>query len=149
MINIGKICFFVFMIFILSACDQKKSKQITVGKSYVKQEIEQTKSRQTILGKSYAEQELKRSLSNNEQFNVIDNKTVIIKDSVTAIMVAEPILFSLFGKDNIVNQRPYEIYLIDNYWVISGTLPKGRLGGTFLIIINDKNSSVIKITHGK
>jgi len=68
---------------------------------------------------------------------------------LTAISVAEPILFSIYGKDNITKQRPYEIYFIDNYWVIAGTLPKGYLGGTFLIIIDSKDSEIIRITHGK
>lgn len=109
----------------------------------------QTKSDRTILGKEYAEKEIYSSLTEKPQHNVIDNKTVIIKDSLTAINIAEPILFSIYGKDNITNQRPYEIYFIDNYWLITGTLPYGWKGGTFLIIIDSRNSKVIKITHGK
>ncbi|WP_157844475.1 MULTISPECIES: NTF2 fold immunity protein [unclassified Chryseobacterium] len=109
----------------------------------------QNKSERLILGKSYAQQELKSALTDKEQHNVIDNKSVIIKDSLTAINTAEAILFSIYGKDNITKQRPYETYLIDNHWVISGTLPKGYLGGTFLIIINAFDNKIIKITHGK
>ena len=109
----------------------------------------QTKSDRNILGKSYAELELKSALNDKSQHNVIDNKTAIIKDSLTAINVAEPILFSIYGKDNITKQRPYEIYFIDSYWVIGGTLPKEYLGGTFLIIIDSRNSKIIRITHGK
>ena len=103
----------------------------------------------TELGKSYAENELKLALSKETQHNVIDNKKVIIKDSSTAIKIAEPILFSIYGKENIESQKPYESYLIENYWVIAGTLPKDMLGGTFLIIIDARNSKVLKITHGK
>jgi len=103
----------------------------------------------TILGKSYAEKELKLALSNEKQHNVVDNKSLIIKDSLTAIKVAEPILFSIYGKKNIESEKPYEIYLIDNYWVIAGTLPKNWRGGTFLIIIDARNSKVLRITHGK
>lgn len=103
----------------------------------------------TILGKSYAEQELQSALTNKSQHNIIDNTTVIIKDSLTAINIAEPILFSIYGKNNITQQRPYEIYFIDNYWVITGTLPKEYLGGTFLIIIDSRNCKIIKITHSK
>jgi hypothetical protein len=108
-----------------------------------------TRSGRTILGKSFAKQELKLALTDKPQYNVIDNKTVIIKDSLTAINIAEPILFSIYGKDNITNQRPYEIYFIDDYWVISGTLPKEYLGGTFSIIIDSRNCETIRITHGK
>jgi hypothetical protein len=103
----------------------------------------------TELGKSHAEKELKLALSKESQHNIIDNKNVIIKDSSTAIKVVEPILFSIYRKENIESQKPYECYLIENYWVIAGTLPKEMVGGTFLIIIDARNSKVLKITHGK
>jgi hypothetical protein len=101
------------------------------------------------LGKNFAESELKLALSKESQHNVIDNNNVIIKDSSTAVKIVEPILFSIYGKENIENQKPYETYLIENYWIITGTLPKGMLGGTFLIIIDARNSKVLKISHGK
>lgn len=130
MTNIKAIYFLTLLTFTLTACGQ-------------------TKGDRTILGKSFAEQELKSALTDKSQHNVIDNKTVIIKDSLTATNIAEPILFSIYGKDNIIKQRPYEIYFIDNYWVIGGTLPKDYLGGTFLIIIESRDCKIIKITHGK
>ncbi len=101
------------------------------------------------MGKSLAEKELKLALSKESQHNVIDNKSLLIKDSYTAIKVAEPILYSIYGKENIESEKPYETYKIDNYWVIGGTLPKDSSGGTFLIIIDARNSEVLKITHGK
>jgi hypothetical protein len=109
----------------------------------------QTKDDRTILGKSYAEQELKSALTNKSQHNVIDGKAVIVRDSLTALNIAEPILFSIYGEDNITKQRPYEIYHVGNYWVIGGTLPKDYLGGTFLIIIDSRDNRIIKLTHGK
>jgi hypothetical protein len=124
------IYFFTFLMLTLIACGQQQNAR-------------------TILGKSYAENELKSALSDKTQHNVIDNKTVIIKDSSTAISVAEPILFSIYGKNNITQQRPYETYFIDNYWIIGGTLPKKSVGGTFLIIMDASNGRIIKITHGK
>ncbi|RKR05201.1 NTF2 fold immunity protein of polymorphic toxin system component [Flavobacterium sp. 90] len=102
-----------------------------------------------VLGKENAKEELKIALSKKSQHNVIDYKELIIKDSVTAIKVAEPILIDIYGKENIEKQKPYETYLLENYWVISGTLPADYSGGTFLIIIDARNSQVIKITHGK
>lgn len=109
----------------------------------------QTNKESKLLGKKYAEEELKIALNNKKEHNLIDNKALIIKDSITAIKVAEPILFSIYGEENIVMQKPYEIYLIDNYWVISGVLPEDYVGGNFLIIIDGRNSKVIRITHGK
>lgn len=133
MTNIQAIYFFTTLTFTLTACWH-------------------TKGDRAKLGKLYAEQELNSVLNNKSQqtqHNIIAKKTVIIKDSLTAINIAEPILFSIYGKDNITNQRPYEIYFVDNYWVIGGTLPKEYLGGTFLIIIDSRNCKIIKIAHGK
>lgn len=102
-----------------------------------------------VLGIENANEELKIALSKKSQHNVVDNKKIIINDSITAIEIAEPILFDIYGKEKIEKQRPYEIYLLENYWVISGTLPENYLGGTFLLIIDARNSRIIKITHGK
>ncbi len=82
--------------------------------------------------------------------NIIRPNILLIKDKETAISVVEPILFSVYGKENIINERPYECSLNDNYWTISGTLPKGYdVGGTFLIIIDATNSKIIRLIHGK
>jgi hypothetical protein len=109
----------------------------------------QTNNERITLGKSYAKKQLMSALAGEKQHNVIDNQVLILKDSMTAVSVAEPILFSIYGKDNVIQQRPYEIYLVDNYWIILGTLPERTLGGTFLIILNAKNSETLRITHGK
>ncbi len=101
------------------------------------------------LGKENAEKELDNALNDTTQQNVVDNKEFIIKDSNTAIKVAEPILFGIYGKSNIEDQKPYETYLIGNHWVINGTLMVGTLGGGFLIIIDARNSKVLKIIHYK
>jgi hypothetical protein len=109
----------------------------------------QTKKDRLILGKKYAQEELKSALSDSTKYNVLISLDVIIKDSLTATTIAESILFGIYGKGNIIKQKPYEIYHLENYWLLTGTLPSGWDGGTFLIIIDDRNSQIIKITHGK
>ncbi len=109
----------------------------------------QTQTDKLKLGETYARKELKIALSGKSIHNVIDSKALIIKNKETAIKVVEPILFDIYGEDNIKRQRPYEAYLIDSYWIISGTLPEGYNGGTFLIIVDATNSKVIRLTHGK
>lgn len=96
-----------------------------------------------------AEKELELALSKKSGHNVINQKNTIIKDSLSAITIAETILFNIYDKTSILEQKPYEIYHINNYWVIFGTLPKDYKGGTFLIILDDRNSEIIRITHGK
>ncbi len=73
----------------------------------------------------------------------------LISDKETAIGVAEAILFNFYGKENIIAERPYEIYLIAGYWYIGGTLPENSKGGTFEIIFSAENGRVIKLIHGK
>jgi hypothetical protein len=102
-----------------------------------------------ILGRTQAEKILASALTDSSQHNVIDNKQELIKDSTTALEIVEPILFSTYGQKEIRRQRPYEIYHLDHYWLIMGTLPKDWLGGTFLIIVDARNSRIIRLTHGK
>lgn len=101
-----------------------------------------------ILGREYAEKELKKSLSDSLLHNVVGSRILIDKEE-NAIKIAEAILFPIYTEENIVRQRPYESYRINNYWVISGTLPTRYLGGTFLIILDARDGKVIRITHGK
>ena len=118
----------LFLALFLTACAQKSDVKI-------------------MLGKEYAKQELIDVLNNGTKSNILVEK--VITDKETATSVAESILFKIYGKDKIIEQRPYECYLIDDYWVLSGTLPKSWTGGTFLIIINSIDSRIIKLTHGK
>lgn len=91
-----------------------------------------------------ARNELRIALSENEQ-----TSDTLISNSKTAVSVAESILFPIYGKKNIIDQRPYKVNKIDGYWVINGTLSQNKLGGTFLIILNSKDGKVIKLSHGK
>ena len=102
-----------------------------------------------MLGETNARNELRIALAGNTHHNVINQDSIIIKDKETAIHVVEPILFFIYSKENIIKQRPYETWLIDKYWVISGTLAEGYLGGTFLIIMDATNAKIIRLTHGK
>jgi hypothetical protein len=109
----------------------------------------QNSTQQNKEGRKIAESELSLALSKNSGHNVINQKAILIKDTISAITIAETILFTIFDKTSILNQKPYEIHHINNYWVIFGTLPEDYIGGTFLLILDDRNAEVIKITHGK
>lgn len=100
-------------------------------------------------GSDEAEFELKDALKNPNKDNFVDNKKLLINDGQTAIRIAEPILFEIYGEDKIKHQKPYEVNRIDNYYVINGTLLLGERGGTFLIIIDARNAKILKINHYK
>lgn len=71
----------------------------------------------------------------------------LIKIEEETIITAEKVLFKKFGRKHITGQRPYEIYLVEGYWFIAGTLPKGTLGGRFEIILKSEKGQVIKIAR--
>jgi len=103
----------------------------------------------TTLREEFVKAELERSLADTTLHNSIDKKREIIEDKETAVSIAEKILFSGYGQKNIEQQRPYEVYKIKSYWIVSGTLPKGSKGGTFFIIMDARDSRVVRLTHGK
>lgn len=90
---------------------------------------------------------IKNALADKSGKQILVDK--VIPDKQSAIAVAEPILFKIYGNDQILGEKPYNINLIDGYWLLSGSLPQGYKGGTFLIILSEKNGRVIKLTHGK
>ncbi|WNJ17150.1 NTF2 fold immunity protein [Pontibacter sp. G13] len=89
------------------------------------------------------------AIENIETHNVINDDHRLINTKEKAIELAEFYLFDIYGKKEILNQKPYDIFLIKNHWLIKGTLKKGYKGGTFLIIFDSTNGKILQITHGK
>ncbi len=106
-------------------------------------------SKRSILGKENAEYQLREVIANNKLHNIINSENIIIKNQDILMKIIEPILFDIYGNNNIENQKPYEINNFENHYVVNGTLEKNKKGGTFLIIIDKRNCQILKITHGK
>ncbi|MEQ9169533.1 MAG: NTF2 fold immunity protein [Marinoscillum sp.] len=91
---------------------------------------------------------LDRALSNNSNENISTNLTEI-DDEETAIKAVEPILFEGYGTENILEQKPYKVSKIDNYWVIEGKQKEPLPGGVFHLVLESKSGIVIYLTHDK
>ncbi|GEO11108.1 NTF2 fold immunity protein [Segetibacter aerophilus] len=101
----------------------------------------------SILGEENARKQLNDCLKGKGQPFTWDT---LIKTPATAIAIAEPILFDVFGKEQILQEKPYEIYQMEGYWYIAGTLPKSyNKGGAFEIIFSAKDGRIIRLTHYK
>ena len=100
----------------------------------------------SISGREYAVDQVRAILNDSVKPWARDT---MIQNSQTAIAVAEPILFDIYGKEQIVDERPYEIYMVDGYWFITGTLPKGWKGGTFELIMDSKDGKIVSLVHYK
>ena len=75
----------------------------------------------------------------------------LLTTEAIAIAVAEPILFSVYGQENIMRQRPYRAQLSKGCWHLSGTLhkPAATVGGTFYLVIEASNCRVHTLFHTK
>jgi len=101
--------------------------------------------------REYAISELQNALKNNKIVpkSEINYSAKPIPDSKSAVNIAEKILFEVYGKEEIKEQRPYNVVFQDDYWIINGTQAKPAIGGVFLIIINSKDGKIIELIHGE
>lgn len=145
--------FSLLLVILFNSCGQPPEEKLSLSEKIAATDLKnvygQPQEERLILGKTNAESELKESLSNNSTHNFFRSETKLITDSSSAIHVAEPILYNLYGKDNINRQRPYEIYHLDHYWYIAGTLPLEMHGGTFVIILDSNDGKIIKLGHSQ
>jgi hypothetical protein len=103
----------------------------------------------TYLGQKIAQKYINEYLQSEKSDNYVLNNTKLINDSKTLISVIEPILFNVFGKQNIINQRPYGIYKCNDYWFVMGSLNAEMEGGVFHIGLDSRNGRIIIIFHDK
>lgn len=97
---------------------------------------------------------LQRQYLNDSTFYVIpDNWTGEVKTAEEAFCIAIPVLEEGFGKEDVNHQKPFIINLIDDIWVIEGTLHQSNAeiiyGGTAYIEIKKSNGAILKIVHGE
>ena len=98
-----------------------------------------------FLGQAAAEEQLDKALEITN--DIVKPGRFLIDKKEDAITLAEVYLFSAFGKNKVNDQRPYEIYLIDHYWVMNGTLPLGTDGGNFEIVLDAETGEVKRLVQ--
>ena len=73
----------------------------------------------------------------------------MLPDAKTAVSVAEIYMFNVYGREQIKNERPYDVRKYKNYWLVSGSLPEGAKGGVFYILLDQRDGQVISFHHEK
>jgi hypothetical protein len=72
----------------------------------------------------------------------------VVSDQKTAIAVAEAVLFHVYGEKAVREQRPYIVKHVRDKWIIDGAPPPaGMAGGSFHIVISQRDGRVLEITH--
>ena len=73
-----------------------------------------------------------------------------VPNAETAITIAVAVWVPIYGSENIAGQKPYKATLgADGVWVVTGSLPKGWLGGVALAEIAKSDGRVLRVSHGR
>ncbi len=84
------------------------------------------------------------------KYSGITAKAGLVKDAQTAKRIALAIMESFYGKKQIQSEDPINVSLIDSkYWLVTGTLPEGYLGGVAEILISKEDGRILYLAHGK
>lgn len=72
----------------------------------------------------------------------------LVSDQKTAIAIAEAVLLHMYGEKAIREQRPYVVKHVRDKWIINGAPPtRGFAGGSFHVVISQRDGRVLEITH--
>ena len=72
-----------------------------------------------------------------------------VPDKSTAETVAIAVLTPIYGKSNILRQRPFQVNLRDDIWTVRGTLPHHMVGGVAEIRISKTTGEILRVIHTK
>lgn len=72
-----------------------------------------------------------------------------VPDQATAIQIAVAVWNPIYGKEKIQKEKPYKAKLRDGVWYVSGSLPKGWVGGVAEAEITKDDGRIIRISHSK
>jgi hypothetical protein len=76
-------------------------------------------------------------------------KAGIVPDAQTAIAIAIAVWNPIYGEKEIASEKPYQAVLNNGQWTITGSVPKGWVGGVATAVISKRDGRVIKIYHTK
>jgi hypothetical protein len=72
-----------------------------------------------------------------------------IRDAEAAIAVAVAVWEPIYGKDHIANQAPYTAALVNDVWIVNGTLPEATIGGVATAEISKGGGRILRVSHGR
>lgn len=72
-----------------------------------------------------------------------------VPDAEVAIQIARAVLERIYGARQIEGQLPLTARMEGEAWIVTGTLPAGRLGGTARIEIAKQDGRILRVTHGR
>jgi hypothetical protein len=104
------------------------------------------------LSEDFAKKRVMEVLMDTSKRPWIENRSdiILIRTKESAISIAETILFEIYCKEQILQERPYGVHKVGDYWFIAGSLPRlYDFGGGFEIILDSRDGKVMSLTHYK
>jgi hypothetical protein len=74
-------------------------------------------------------------------------KVGYVPNAETAIKIAVAVWIPIYGKEQIESEKPYIATLKSGVWTVTGTLPKGYVGGTAIAEISEETGCILRIIH--
>ena len=72
----------------------------------------------------------------------------LVPNAETAIKIAEAVWLPIYG-DAVLTKKPFVARLVNEVWIVEGTLPAESLGGVPIAEISKKDGKILRISHGK
>lgn len=76
-------------------------------------------------------------------------KEGMVPDAATAISIAVAIWNPIYGEKEIASEKPYNAELKSGLWTVTGSVPRGWVGGVAAAVISKKDGRIIKVYHTK
>lgn len=72
-----------------------------------------------------------------------------VPDGKTAIAIAIAVLTPIYGRAVIDDQMPFEATLVNETWVVVGSIKMGAVGGVAEVDISKRTGAILRVIHGK
>jgi hypothetical protein len=72
----------------------------------------------------------------------------MVPDRATALLIAEAVLFPIYGEEKIKAEYPLTVNLGSGVWTVKGTLPaRMNKGGVAVIEISKENGCILRVSQ--
>ncbi|NJK92684.1 MAG: hypothetical protein HC904_13185 [Blastochloris sp.] len=72
----------------------------------------------------------------------------VVPDEATAVAIAKAVCLPIYGESSISRQLPLKAKLINELWIVRGTLGKEFVGGVIIVEISKKDGKIYSVSHG-
>jgi len=87
------------------------------------------------------------ALAQQSPADIVEPAVGLVSTEETAIRIAVAVWEPIYGKDVIAKQKPYIARKIKRVWLVTGTLPKGAIGGVAEAEISELDGRILRVTH--